>query len=206
MKKLMIIAVFFLLGISETSAQVTFTPGIRGGLNLATVGQTYGDFTPDFYVGAFGAINFTKRYTMQPEINYSRQGADNVRVEYYDEFNGNYVNGRQDISLDYLSLSLMNKFFVVEGFHLMVGPTFDILVNDNLVYSYTDVDLGVNAGLGYRFPNGLSVEARFKKGIIDVLDTGYYSGNNYFWGDWNANNVIQVGVSYAFNIKKSKKE
>lgn len=205
MKKIILLAAFCLFGNIETNAQVTFTPGIRGGLNLSTIGQTEGDFTPNFYVGAFGAVNFTKRYTLQSEINYSRQGADNVRIEYYDDFNGYYVQGKQDVSIDYLSLSLMNKFYIAKGFHIMVGTTFDIIINDNLIYSYTDVDLAVNAGLGYRFANGLSVEARFKKGFVDVVDTAYYNGNNYFLGDWNTNNVLQFGVSYAFNLK-SKKE
>jgi hypothetical protein len=205
MRKSIFIVILCLVGISEMNAQVTFTPGIRGGLNLSNITQTYGDFAPDFYVGAFGAVNFTKRYTLQTEINYSRQGADNVKVDYYDYFYGNNVEGRQNVEINYLSLSMMNKFFIVNGFHIMVGPTLDFVLSDNLIYSYSDVDLGVNAGLGYRFPNGISVEARFKKGIVDVLDSGYYTGNSYFWGDWNTNNVLQLGVSYEINLK-SKKE
>lgn len=205
MKKIFLVAFISLFGICEMSSQVTFTPGIRGGLNLSNITQTDGSYKPDFYIGGFGAINFTKRYTLQPEINYSRQGANDIVSQEYNANTGDYFYTKKDVSINYISLSAMNKFNIVDGFQIMVGPTLDFIVGDNLSYQYNEVDLGVNLGFGYKFPSGISIEARFKKGIADVLDGNYYyNGDNYFFDDYNTNNVFQFGVSYAFNLKGKK--
>lgn len=205
MKNTIIIAFFCLFGIFKTNAQVTFTPGIRGGLNVSTLTQAEATAKTDFYIGAFGAINFTRTYTLQPEINYSRQGANDVMLQHYDFNSDSYITDKRDIDIKYISLSLINKFHLVDGFHVMVGPTLDISVGERMGPSYSELDLGINAGLGYRFKNGISLEARFKKGVVDVLDSYDYTLYSYNFGDWNTNNVLQFGVSYAFNLK-SKKE
>ena len=206
MKKILLFAIFCFFGVSEMSSQVTFTPGFRGGLNLSTITDTKGTYRPDFYLGVFGAINFTRVYTLQPEINYSRQGVNDILLYNYNSNTGENYLIKDDISVNYISLSAMNKFTIANRFQLMVGPTLDFVVGKDSEYIYSDADLGVNFGLGYKFPNGISVEARFKKGIAEVLTNNYYYNNdNYFWGDWNTNSVFQFGVSYAFNLK-SKKE
>ena len=77
------------------SAQVTFNPGIRAGINFANLtnrsNETFylhEDENPekvihtslktvtDFYFGLQGNIRFTERYALQPEVNYSRQGTN----------------------------------------------------------------------------------------------------------------------------------
>lgn len=202
--KELFLGLFFAVGFSM-NAQVTFKPGLRGGLNLTSITQSRGEFKPTFYVGALGEIKLTKRYTLQPEITYSRQGSNDITVDYYDYANGIDVKGQKDVELDYISLSAVNKFYIVEGFHALVGPTLDFLVNDNLVYHDTDLDLGITFGFGYAMPSGLTFEARFKKGIADVLDSNYYqSGSDYFLGDYNTNILFQFGVSYAFDFKKKQ--
>jgi len=203
MKKIYLV-LLLAVGFSMNS-QVTFTPGIRGGLNLSNLTETNGSYKPDFYLGGFGAINFTKVYTLQPEINYSKQGANGVREETYDFNSGTYNYNDKDLTINYLSLSAMNKFTIAEKFQIMVGPTLDFIVGDNLAYRYSDGDLGINFGFGYKFSSGISVEARFKKGFLDILDSGYYDyGNDFLFGSWNSNNVFQFGVSYAFDLKKKQ--
>ena len=189
----------------SVSAQVTFKPGIRGGLNLTSITQSRGSFKPTFYVGGLGEIKLTKRYALQPEIIYSRQGSNDITTEYYDYSTGFDVTGQKDVELDYVSLAVINKFYIVDGFHALVGPTLDFLVNDNLVYHDTDVDLGITFGLGYTTPSGFTIEARFKKGVVDVLESEYYrSGSDFFLGDYNTNILFQFGVSYALDLKKKQ--
>ena len=81
--------------ITLSNAQVTFKPGFRAGLNIShfskgddsyyndgfTSNRDFGSRT-DFYVGFFGDLKLTKYYSLQPEINYSRQGS---KYDYYDE-------------------------------------------------------------------------------------------------------------------------
>lgn len=198
MKK--IITFIFLFTIFTSQAQVTFKPGVRGGLGLSTLGFK-GDFKPDFYLGAFGQIQFNKRYSLQPEINYSRQGANNLEQTQYDYIDGMYV-GRSvylDVNIDYLSVGVINKFSF-NKVELQFGPTIDFIVNTSLPYSDSDVDLGFVTGVGYKLPSGLTLEARFKANILDNFggynDAYYYSENNY-----SPSYTFQIGVSYTFGKK-----
>jgi len=227
MKKILIAAFFIAIGISQSQAQVTFKPGIRAGANFSHF--TKGDYNgyyydddyynnnqdertkfeskTDFYVGVYGALKLTKYYTLQPEINYSRQGSkfkylDVSQPIYYDSY-GNYIpvqrSGQVDVS--YLSIAVMNKFTFGEKFNVHIGPTLDFVVDrtDNFGRNYdsykdidSDVDLGFVAGIGFNFTKNIGIEARVKKGIIPVLD---------FSDSSHTNVVFSVGANYTFDIK-----
>lgn len=185
----------------QTQAQVNFKTGFRAGLNLSTISEMHADYRADFYSGAFTEINLTKRYALQPEITYSRQGSDNVARNYFDEVTKTNTIERRDLKLDYLSLSLINKFTFGPGIQIQFGPSLDILLYDNLAVRKTRNDLAFITGVAYRLPSGLTFEARFKKGFLDILDSDYYTNNsnNYYWfGEYNTNVNFQLGVSYAF--------
>ncbi|MGK4568425.1 outer membrane beta-barrel protein [Flavobacterium sp. 3HN19-14] len=121
MKKRIIIALFAAFGISQMNAQATFSPGLRAGVNFANITETDGKYKTDFYVGALMEMNLTKRYTLQPELSYTRQGAADVNVSYYDENNIQYTGKQSKLDINYLSITLMNRFNIVEGFHVLVG-------------------------------------------------------------------------------------
>lgn len=93
---------------------------------------------------------------------------------------------------------------------MLVAPSLDILLDDGFDnsrissdgYYYdnyndndiTGFDLAFAFGAGYEFPFGLGVEARYKVGIIDILD---------FFSDGNSkNNVVQLGLNYKFKFRK----
>ncbi|NWK99355.1 hypothetical protein DM790_00790 [Flavobacterium collinsii] len=200
-KKFALLVFAFFIIINATESQVTFKPGLRAGVGFSNLGF-HGDFKPDFYVGALGQINLTKRYSLQPEINYSRQGANNLEQTqyYYDE--GTYIgqNVYHDVSIDYLSVGMINKFTFKTGFLVQFGPTIDFIVKSNLPYSDSDVDLGFVSGVGYKLPSGLIIEGRFKANILDNFgsynDGYYYQENNY-----SPSLTFQIGVSYAFGKK-----
>jgi len=203
MKKITVIAFVLFIGIITSNAQVRVSPGIRGGLNVSSF-TNFGDSDPktDFYVGGFVAIRFNKYFTLQPELTYTRQGAE-VR-EY--EING-YGSRSTNYDLNYLSLGAVGKFHIGgKGFHILAGPSLDIKTDDNFpAYDYNPVgvDLALVAGVGYSLPNGLTFEARFKQGMIDIygydgLDNG---NNNYYYDDIILNQVFQIGISYTFKVK-----
>jgi len=212
MKKSISVAMFCLFGLLQSNAQVSFSPGIKGGLNFAHFTQTtdpnqkYTNLT-DFYVGFLGELNLSKVYSLQPEILYTRQGSGYERRE------ANNTITAYDIKVSYLSLGLANKF-KFNKFNLHVGPTVDININDKgktlattynndvnndpyfynfYDYKYTPIDLAVFIGAGYDITDNFGVEARIKKGLIDVTD----------WGSGGSNVVFQTGVYYKF--KSSKK-
>lgn len=201
MKKL--IAISFILFISTMNAQVTFKPGLRAGATFSTFSNTRSDYKTDFYIGAFGEIKLTKVYTLQPEITYTRQGSNNVKTYIgYDE-NGDDIIEYKDLEINYVSIAMINKFTFKNGFQIQVGPTIDFRTSDNLIHENSDVDLAFVAGFGYKVPStGLTIEARVKKGLVDVIDSDYYDSNannsDYLFGDYNTNISFQLGVSYAF--------
>ena len=210
MKKAIVASLFLCFGILQMNAQVTVKPGVKAGLNVSSLTNSNADSRADFYAGGFVDIKLARFYTLSPELIYSRQGAtvnsffDNTGG--FDPVIGPAFRSRSfDVELQYISLGVMNKFRIVEGFHAMVGPSFDFKVGDNLDDDdLIGFDLGILGGLGYTFPMGLTVEARFKQGLADIFGDNY----NYYYDDndnYNdnldhikLNQVLQFGVSYTF--------
>ncbi len=204
MKKTIILLFLAFIGY-QVQAQVTVKTGIRAGLNLAKFTGSNTDSKADFYVGGLVGIRFADFYTLQPEITYSRQGADgNFENEYYLPAPGAAPMRDNDYSIQYLSFTVMNKFTLVDGFHAMVGPSMDFRVGDNFESDYgedvMDIDFAINGGIGYTMPMGLTIEARYKLGLVDIFgdiyeDDYYYDEDEY---DLVLNSVFQLGVAYTF--------
>ncbi|KFF17955.1 porin family protein [Flavobacterium hydatis] len=203
MKKLTLIAFVFFIGLIESHAQVTVSPGIRGGLNVSNL-TNFGssDAKSDFYVGGLVAIRFNKYFTLQPELTYTRQGAD-AR-----EFSMESIRSRKvKYELNYISLGTVAKYhFGGGGFHILGGPSIDFKTSDNFPsydYNPVGVDIAFVGGVGYSLPNGLTFEARFKQGLIDIY--GYDGIDNNYYDDYYdniiLNTVFQIGVTYTFKVK-----
>lgn len=204
MRKIIVFTFVLFIGIFASKAQVTFTPGLRAGLSLSTISETHADYRPDFYIGGFGEINLSKRYALQPEINYIRQGSNNVARNFIDPITQTERVVYQDLQISYLSIGLINKLKFGQGLQVQFGPALDVLLDDNLAFRKTYNDLSFITGLAYKMPSGLGFEIRFKKGLFDVLDSDYYynnSNDNYFFGDYNTNVNFQIGVTYSFDVK-----
>ncbi|MCC9072485.1 PorT family protein [Flavobacterium sp. F-65] len=208
MRKVILIAVVLLVGTLYTQAQVTVRPGVKGGLNFTRLTNFEADGAKvDFNLGGFVAIKFNRFYTLQPEVNYSRQG---VRSEYVNFFSPmpNYSSSKtKTYSIDYVSLSAINKFnFGGHPFYALAGPSIDFRVKDNFA-NYDrpiDVDISIVGGVGYALPNGLSFEARIKQGFLDIFGNDYIyedSNNDYHYNDVVLNQVFQLGITYTFKTK-----
>lgn len=203
MKKSIVIAFVLFIGFTTTQAQVSVSPGIRGGLNISNL-TNFGSSNPksDFYAGGFVAIKFNKNFTLQPELTYTRQGA---KIREY--FVG--ANESRDITyeLNYISLGAVAKFhFGGGGFHILAGPSADFKTSDNFNDGYGDpvnFDLALIGGVGYTLPNGLTFEARIKQGLIDIYGyDGIYDDNeNGNYDEVILNQVFQIGISYTFKVK-----
>ena len=187
--------IFLLLALVVTSttafSQITVRPGIRSGVNFAKLTNTGSDSKTDFYIGGFAAIEFARFYTLQAELTYTRQGADS-------KFSSDF-----DIELQYLSFAVANKFFMIPGMglHAIVGPAINIKVSDNYgdgFDSLEDFDFVLFGGLGYEFPFGLTLEARYNIGLVDIF--GYNINNDVSFDDVILNEVIQLGVAYKFDF------
>lgn len=190
MKKVVLTLAVALLS-TVAFSQVTFKPGVRAGANFANLSDIDGDTKTDFYIGAFGELDLGGVYALQPEINYSRQGSKNP-------------GDGDDAEIQYVGLALANKFspFKDLGLHFIIGPGIDVKVSDNLnYYDGSPLDFNFFGGIGFDFPMGISVEARYKQGIIDVKDGFTEFGGDTEEGNW-LNSVFQIGVSYKFDFGK----
>jgi hypothetical protein len=196
MKKSIIIILLCVFGFSQANAQVTFNPGIRGGLNFSHFTKGDNDYyysgnsvnteekfssKTDFYVGFYGALKLTKYYTLQPEIDYSRQGSTFKSQD----------TPKTTLDVSYLSIVVANKFTFTDKFNVHVGPTIDFVVDNNFDND-SEVDLAFILGAGYNFTPNFGIEARIKKGIVPVIDL---STSNH------TNVVFSTGVTYTFDIK-----
>lgn len=210
MKKNLLLIIVLITASFSAEAQVTISPGIRGGLNLSRLTDIENNQAKsDFYVGGLVAIKFNKYFTLQPEISYSRQGTKGTYSEYVDFNSGNSYYQLYDTTYDlnYLSFDAIAKFnFNGGGFHILAGPYFDIKTDDNFTFSgdLVDFDMGIIGGVGYSLPNGLTFEARVKQGFVDIYGfEGFiddYNENGYY-DDIILNQVFQLGVSYTFKTK-----
>lgn len=200
MKKITFLFIIMISGLSL--AQVTFNPGIRAGANFShftNKAQWYSYFDFDYpgnndarmefenktdvYLGLTGNIRFARFYALQPEINYSRQGAKL-------DTNINNWDG-QTLTASYVSFQLINKFYF-NKFNIHFGPTLEFLVEQKNFNASNEVDLGITAGAGFDITEHFGVEARVKKGFVPV-----YS----FYND-HSNITFQAGVYYTFTLKK----
>lgn len=196
MKKTIVTTIFILMAVFA-NAQITVNPGVRGGLNISDFTNTpNNDSRTDFYIGGFASIDFTHFYNLQPEINYSRQGSKSVQGA--------------DKELQYVSMTIANKFYPVRdgGFNLSTGPSFAIKVGDNF-NSFDDtlmeVDFLLFGGIGYDFPFGLGIEARYNFGFVDIFGNFEFDedDNDFEFEDLTLNKFFQVGLTYTFQSKKN---
>jgi len=186
MKKLFLVTAIAVLGLSNVNAQdIKF--GAKAGLNLAFItGDGTEDFKPntDFHVGLMAEWKISDKFALQPEIIYSGQGSD-INIE---------SEGR--ISLNYLNVPLMGKYYVTEKLSLEVGPQVGFLLSTKGgTIDYKDLlkstDYGVNFGVGYKLDNGLNFSARYNLGLSNINNVDGFS-------EKNSNGVFQLSVGYFF--------
>jgi len=191
MKKLILVFAFITLSTTVFS-QVTIRPGVRAGANFANLTNTNTETKTDFYIGGFAALKLANFYTLQPEINYSRQGAKSK------------TSGFDDFEVQYVGITLANKFspFKEIGLNFIVGPAINIKVGDNDNDYPEDFDFLFLGGLGYEFPFGLGLEARYNIGIIDIYGSNVNSTNTEDTDIDNIrlNKVFQIGATYKFDF------
>jgi len=199
--RLFLVAITLVLAL-PVWAQKRVSPGLRAGINVATLSNINADFKTDAYAGFMLGLNLGRQYTLQPELTYTRQGAKDAVFE---EEGG--ATRREDVTIQYLSLGVMNKFYFTEGnngVHALVGPSLDMKVGRNFPRidfeddDYGGVDLGISLGIGYTAPFGLTVEGRFKTGLLDAFNNDYFLGMFEDPDRISLNRVFQIGIGFSF--------
>ena len=158
------------------AAQTTF--GVRAGLNVADVSNTFEDFD-DFGVdaqprlgfvgGVFAEVPLSPSFAVRPEVLYSQKGA---RADFNDS------DGDLALKIDYLEIPVLARFGVpvspTLGLGLLVGPAVAFKLNES-IDGFDDrdedvvdaVDYGVVAG-GEVGSGPFFVDLRYTFGLASV--------------------------------------
>ncbi len=209
MKKLLLFSAVAAFAFTTAQSQeVSF--GVKAGLNLSNLAIKPNDGDkPDartsFHIGGLVEIPITEKFSVQPEILYSSQGAKNK------EKDEGYTT-ELTFKLDYISLPIMAKYYVIDNLALELGPQFNLLMSAkaDLDYSiagqsgtesvdlkdqFKKLDIGLGFGASYALDMGVFFGARYNLGLTDIND-----GKDPDFDDNPTikNNVFQISAGYKF--------
>lgn len=193
MKKLLLVIAMVAVGFTANSQDIKF--GVKAGLNIANL-KGNDNFKVDsrtgFHVGGMVNFKLSDAFAIQPELLYSTQGASNKVA-------GTDITFR----MDYITLPIMAKYYIVEGFNVQAGPQLGFNINAEVEGNGRTIDVkkylgseekgfdfGLNFGLGYELPLGLTFDARYNLGLTDIFKENK--------GDAVKNSVFQISVGYFF--------
>ncbi|HET8837593.1 MAG TPA: porin family protein [Flavobacteriaceae bacterium] len=176
MKRNSLFALAFFIGICANAQSIDL--GLKLGANFSNITDASNfESKTGFVAGAFLGIKLNDNFAIQPELLYSQQGA---KLDVGD-FNLNYVN-----------VPIIIKYYLIQGFNIQVGPQFGFVVDDNIADAIGDgieansFDTAGVVGLGYDFPMGLRLDARYNFGLTDVADGG------------GKNSVVSLALGFSF--------
>jgi len=210
MKKVILVAMAVFAFGSASAQDVKF--GAKLGLNSATQSTTIPviagensslESVTGVNIGGYANIKISDKFSVQPELLYSMQGAKLVISN---------ASGPEKIettlSMDYINLPIMAKFMVAKKISLQAGPQIGFLVSatgknssnffggPNSTIDFKDkangVDFGLNFGAGYDITEKLSVDLRYNIGLSQLeknLETGQSASKN---------RVFSLNLGYSF--------
>jgi len=179
LKKGTLVVSLLFLGNTAINAQSNNSTviGIKGGLNLAKIKNTDSKNKLGMTVGMFAEFKMSEKFSIQPELLYSRQGAK---------------IGSDKLKLSYINLPVLAKFYPISKISIEAGPQFGYLISKSggtlSKSNYKKIDLSAVVGLNYQISNKIGIGARYNLGLKDITKT---SGKH-------KNSVFQFLLSYKF--------
>ncbi len=182
----MALAIFCATTVYVNAQDINF--GLKAGINLASLN---GDDVEDLdmvtgvHLGAVAEFGLTEKFSIQPEVIYSTQGAS------YD---------KETLKLDYINVPVLAKYYAFEGFSIEAGPQLGFNINSEYEYDgetedveeVKTIDLAAALGVGYKLPMGVFFQARYNLGLSDAFEE--VEGIKID----AKNNVFQFSVGYMF--------
>lgn len=178
MKKLFFAALFTVAATFTSEAQLVRF-GVKGGVNFSNFnggvdGIDYSGRT-GWHAGAIVEIGVTENFKIQPEALFTSQGAD--------------VDGVGDFNLDYVSVPVLAKFYIVSNkLSIDAGPQFSFLVNEaEEAFKNESFDFALAGGLGLDITDSFFAQARYTIGLTEASKNAEVK-----------NAVFQVSLGYKF--------
>lgn len=207
MKKHILLWVFFCLILGNLQAQ-DFKYGVKGGLNISNLAVSPElDFPRPgsrlgVHLGAFAQFSLANNLSIQPELSFSTQGAN-------DEDKDDW----QRVKTSYLNLAGAFKYTLPNNVHFSIGPQLGFLTGGEFekedkedgerkfhsashVLSGTDLSIGF--GVGYTLDSGIDFSLRYNHGLSNINDN---PADLAFYKPFQTikSRVFQASVGYIFN-------
>jgi len=180
---------FIAFAVAFITAHAQAKYGVKGGFNLANItGPDMEDnkMKLGIHFGGFANFPIADKFTIQPELVFSAQGARFEDPGDDDKFR-----------LSYLNIPILGQYNDPSGFYAETGPQVGFLIaareksdghTGNVKDYYKTLDLSWAFGAGYKITNEISAGIRFNLGLANIAD--YHDAKV-------RNSVIQLGVSYT---------
>lgn len=211
MKKVLLSGIFSLT-LLISNAQYTKTSssgfGVKGGANftnLITDDVNDNNLLTSFNVGFFALLPINSFMAFQPELNFSRKGAEL-------EYDNIFAEGTAEFRLNYLELPLLLKVNPIRNFNIHAGPYAAYLINAKVknkttggTFDFEDnfdskdfnrLDYGLALGVGFDF-SSVGVGARYNYGLANIGKERSIGGVSYVFPD-SKNSALNIYGSFKF--------
>lgn len=183
--------------------------GVKGGLNFSnmyTEDVDDNNVLTSFNAGIYAKLPITNAIAIQPELLYSRKGAELV----YDNL---FAEGTAKFKLNYIEMPVLLKLNLTNNINIHAGPYFAYLVDaqvtnetKNGTFDFEDnydnddfnkFDYGLSAGVGLDFQS-LGVGVRYNYGLQTVGKERQFGGTRYTLPD-GKNSSLNIYLALKLN-------
>lgn len=194
MRKILFVSLATMSVTAGTYAQKKVNFGLKGGLNISNSNAKFNYFKSGIYAGGFTEINLNKHWTIQPELVYYRNQGQGG---HYSSQDGHAEQAKR--KEDYISIPLVVKYYVKPKLYVEAGPEVNYIISakeisdhtEDITGNYNRLNVSGSVGIGYQFPHGFGINARYSLGVQTRQD----SPATYY------NNTGKIGISYTFDRK-----
>lgn len=186
MKKLLLLCAAAMLSVGTISAQ-GWAWGPKVGATFSTVnGIPDAKVLPGVSAGLFFESVACNWFVIEGDLLFSMQG---FKVQ------GNDTDA--SIRINYLSMPVVGKYYVIDGLNLQMGAAFDYRIHTGSTINDESVDLDgrfnkfniqVLTGLAYDFDFGMVLEGRYLYGLTPLLS----EADNTYSG------MLQISMGWRF--------
>lgn len=179
---------------AQSVAQPKFQWGVKADLNFTSIrgsgmNTKYGTGVEG---GLFGTWNFSKNFSLQPELLVSQSNttrSDDFMVYYV---NSGKASGNTAIKLTTLNVPVLLKYNITKMFSVLAGPQYNFMLFDNEDLLRDDKDAftkgEISGNVGAQFNvSSVSIFGRYNFGLSDInnVDDRY---------SWHSSHIL-IGVA-----------
>lgn len=217
MKKIIYLLVILFTYSIANAQDISF--GLKAGVNYGKIKSSESaenDYNNPVLGPLFGIvadIPIDEKFSVQPELLYFPAG-------YFFDYSADGFTSEYKGKLNYLSIPIMGKYEVKDGFYLEAGPYISYLLSatedvetdfgeEYLIKSsesedvkeyFKSIDFGLGIGAGYEMESGLYFNARYIFGLADINNQDMTEYKFYHSSQVNNNFFMMTLGFFWYNL------